>query len=300
MGGTTHAAVTAAAVTPSSTPTRVPRVIAYTLRGYSTMEWPRGDGPRRMPGAASGRQVGKERGLRGAGGGSPAAPRPGGLGGASRRLGGGALALRPHPTLLVGDLIPLLDQQEVDQPRQRVGEELEVLVPVPRRVGQRLHLLGREHERPAVAFAGRQPELLDDARPGDAGWAGHATPSSRRIMRAASTIERSFEIPTQRGVSHSPQSGTSQRRAAGMCLSAKRTRSATSSGVSTRKALTSITPTATSLSVGNSLQSSISLISRFAYSKTNCLTRASSSRGYSGRYRRGVANELLCAFPKHT
>src|SRR3990172_7259900 len=53
MGGTTHAAVTAAAVTPSSTPTRVPRVIAYTLRGYSTMDgllgmaswgWPLGDG----------------------------------------------------------------------------------------------------------------------------------------------------------------------------------------------------------------------------------------------------------------
>src|SRR5436190_4910363 len=233
---------------------------------------------RRRGTAASGGQVGKEGGLRGAGGRSAAASSLGGRG-ASRRLGRKALALGPPPSLLMGDLVALLDEQEVDEAGERIGKEVEVLVPVAWRIGQRLHLLGREHECPPVTLAGGKPQLLDDARPADARWACHATPSSRRIMRAASTIERSLALATQRGVSQSPQSGTSQRRSTETCLSARRTRSATSSGVSTRKALTSITPTATSLSVGNSLQSSSSLISRFAYSKTNWLTRASSRCG---------------------
>src|SRR6202171_4757738 len=131
MGGTTHAAATAAAVKPSNTPIPAPRVLDIHPTGVLYHK----------KNSASGGQVGKERGLRRT---SCRAP-PGlftglrSLAGAGRRLGRRALALRPRPALLVGDLVSLLDQQEVDQARQRVGEELEVPVPVSRRVCQRLH-----------------------------------------------------------------------------------------------------------------------------------------------------------------
>src|SRR6266511_4616105 len=272
--GTAASSAAAATARPASTPPKVPRLIQYTLRGYSTMAALR-------PPDASGAQVGEEgllaRGHRAGAAGAPLAPR-GRLRGWRR-----ALALGAGPALLMRDLVALLDHEEIDEPCRRVGQQLEVFGPVARRVGESLHLVYREGERGPVTPAGRQPQQLEHARTADARRASHALPSSRRSMWAASTIERSLETPTHRGVSQSPQSGTSHKRSGGRCLSAWRARSATSSAVSTRKALTSMTPTATSLSLGNSLQSSISLISRLAYSKTNCCTRASSSSGKSGR-----------------
>src|SRR6266536_676234 len=278
MGGRKPVAATAATATPSKTVIRVPRVMLYTLPGYSTTTfvpraWRGGDH------ATSGRQVGKERALRRWGrralAPSPLPP----LGAFRFRLGRRALSLGASPALLMGYFVSLLDYHEIDEAGERIAEELEVPVPVAGRIGQGPHLLRGQHQRAAVTLPSGQPQLLQDARAADARRAGHATPSSRRMRRAASTREWSLATPTQRGVSQSPQSGTSQRRGAGMCWRARRTRAAISSGVSTWKALTSTTPTAISLSVGNSLQSPISLISRFAYSKTNWLTRASSRRG---------------------
>src|SRR5215471_10007618 len=120
-------------------------------------------------------------------------------------------------------------------------------------MGDLVTLLDDEAERGPIALSRGELELLQDPRAADARGTGHAMPSSRRTMRAASTMERSLATPTQRGVSQSPQSGTSQSRSAGTCWRASLTRSTISAGVSTWKAFTSTTPTATSLSVGNSL-----------------------------------------------
>src|ERR1700730_13506413 len=204
---------------------------------------------------------------------------------AARRLGRRlrALALGPGPALLMGDLVTLLDDEKIGETGHGVGDQVKVLVPVAGRVGERLHLVEGEGEGGPVALLRGQAQEIEDPGAADARRASHARPSSRRSIRAATTIERSLDTPTHRGVSQSPQSGTSQRRSAGTCLRPSRARSATSSGVSTRKALTSMTPTATSASVGNSLHRSSSLISRLAYSKTNCCTRASRRAGKSGR-----------------
>src|SRR5207302_8909939 len=133
---------------------------------------------------------------------------------------------------------------------QGVGDRVQVLVQVAGRVGGRLQAGEGDGEGGPVALPRGQAQETEDSGSADAPRASHARPSSRRSLRAASTIERSLDTPTHQGVSQSPQSGTSQRRSAGTCLRASRARSATSAGVSTRKALTSTTPTATSASVG--------------------------------------------------
>src|SRR5438552_2233202 len=246
---------------------------SYTLQGYATTRGP--------PARARPSEVGEERRLAG----GDRALSAGRALAAARRFGRGlrALALGPGPALLVGDLVPLLDDEQIGEAGHGVGDQVEVLVPVAGRVGERLHLVEGKGEGGAVALLRGQAQEIEDPGPADARRASHARPSSRRSIRAASTIERSLDTPTHRGVSQSPQSGTSQRRSAGTCSRASRARSATSAGVSTRKALTSTTPTATSASVGNSLHSSSSLISRLAYSNTNCCTRASRRAGKSGR-----------------
>src|SRR5437016_6384599 len=246
---------------------------SYTLQGYATTRGP--------PARARPSEVGEERRLAG----GDRALSAGRALAAARRFGRGlrALALGPGPALLVGDLVALLDDEQIGEAGHGVGDQVEVLVPVAGCVGERLHLVEGEGEGGAVALPRGQAQEIEDPGPADARRASHARPSSRRSIRAASTIERSLDTPTHRGVSQSPQSGTSQRRSAGTCLRASRARSATSAGVSTRKALTSTTPTATSASVGNSLHSSSSLISRLAYSNTNCCTRASRRAGKSGR-----------------
>src|SRR6266849_2979639 len=193
------------------------------------------------------------------------------------------LALGTGPAFLMSDLVALLDHEQIGEAGHGMDEQVQVLVPVAGRIREGLHLVESEGEGAPVAFPRGQPQEVKHPGAADPRRASHARPSSRRSIRAASTIERSLDTPTHRGVSQRPQSGTSQRRSAGTCLRASRARSATSSAVSTRKALTSMTPTATSAALGNSLHNSSSLISRFAYSKTNCCTRASSTAGKRGR-----------------
>src|SRR5262245_2515536 len=270
MGGTKLMAATAAAVTAKRIAAWAPRIIPSIPYG----------GTLAPAGRAPSLQVGEERSL-GRGGGRPTTtlrlvlPRGRGL--------LGPLAPGARPAFLMGDFVTLLDDEEIHEAGQRICQELEVVLPVARRIGEGLHLVDGEAQRGPIALSRGELELLQDPRAADARGTGHATPSSRRTMRAASTMERSLATPTQRGVSQSPQSGTSQSRSAGTCWRASLTRSTISAGVSTWKAFTSTTPTATSLSVGNSLHNSSSLISRFAYSKTNWLTCASRSRGYRAR-----------------
>src|SRR5258705_5155325 len=274
MGGKTAMAAPAAPATPSKAATRTPRVIVSIPYG--------GPLPRASARGATvrslGVQVGKERALRGGRRRALATSPLVALGSLGLRLGR-PRPLGARPALLMGDLVSLLDHHEIDEAGEGIAQELEVFVPVARRIGESFHLVGGEHQGTPVPLPRGQPQLLEDARATYARGACHVTPSSRRMRRAASTMERSLATPTQRGVSQSPQSGTSHRRGAGMCRRARRTRAAISSGVSTWKAFTPTTPPATSLSVGNSLHSPISLISRFAYSKTNWLTRASRRRG---------------------
>src|SRR5215510_15855915 len=274
MGGTKLMAVAAAAVTAKRIMAWAPRVIPSIPYGGTLA---------RIRGRPAGSErpslrVGEQRSL-GRGGGRPTTTfrllLPRGF--------SGPLAPGTRPAFLMGDLVTLLDHEEIHEAGQRIRQELEVVLPVARRIGEGLHLIDGETQRGPIAFARGELELLQDPRAADARGTGHATPSSRRTMRAASTMERSLATPTQRGVSQSPQSGTSQSRSAGTCWRASLTRSTISAGVSTWKAFTSTTPTATSLSVGNSLHNSSSLISRFAYSKTNWLTCASRSRGYRAR-----------------
>src|SRR5213593_1372131 len=116
--------------TPSRTATRAPRVIASIPYGGTL---PQGSTPRRASRRASGRQVGKKRALGGGGrralATSPPVP-PGSLG---FRLGR-SLPLGASPALLMGDLVSLLDHHEIDEASERIAQELEVLVPVARRI----------------------------------------------------------------------------------------------------------------------------------------------------------------------
>src|SRR5262249_27198363 len=133
----------------------------------------------------------------------------------------GPFTLGSRPTLLVRDLVTLLDHEQIYEARQRMCQKLEIALPVAGRLGQRLHLVRGQRQRRSIALPRGQLELLEDPRAADARGTRHATPSSRRTMRAASTMERNLATPTQRGVSQSPQSGTSQSRSAGICFRAR-------------------------------------------------------------------------------
>src|SRR6266545_808779 len=157
----------------------------------------------------SGREVGKERRL-GRGGacrrGRRARPtRAGSVAALGSRLP--ALALGPDPAFLAGDFLPLLDHREVHEPGQRMGQELQVLHPVARRVGPRLHLLGRQREGDTITLPGGQLELTDDGGPARPGGPRHEAPSSQRDVRVAWTIDLSLATHTHRAVSDGSQDG---------------------------------------------------------------------------------------------
>src|SRR5205085_7424788 len=74
----------------------------------------------------------EERRLTFRGGGGPPPPRR------RRALGGSDRRRRPRqlPSLLMRDPLTLLDHKQVDEPRQGIAEEPEILLPVARRQGQ--------------------------------------------------------------------------------------------------------------------------------------------------------------------
>src|SRR5262249_47723381 len=92
----------------------------------------------------------------------------------------GRRALRLHPSLLTGDLLALLDDGEVDEARERMGEQQEIFFPVARRVRERFHLLGGQREGDAIALAGRQLQLADDRGPTQSGTSAHRGEGARR------------------------------------------------------------------------------------------------------------------------
>jgi hypothetical protein len=59
----------------------------------------------------------------------------------------------------VGDLLALLDNQEVDEAGEGIAEEAEVLLPVPRRVCECPHAVERQRERRSVAFPSSEAEV---------------------------------------------------------------------------------------------------------------------------------------------
>src|SRR5437870_6020330 len=144
-----------------------------TLQGYATT---RGPPPRGRPS-----EVGEERRLAG----GDRAPSAGRALAAARRFGRGlrALALGPGPALLVGDLVALLDDEQIGEAGHGVGDQVEVLVPVAGCVGERLHLLEGEGEGGAVALHRGQAQEIEDPGPADARRASHARPKSeeRRV-----------------------------------------------------------------------------------------------------------------------
>src|SRR3990170_3338483 len=87
------------------------------------------------------------------------------------------LALGPDPPLLTRDLLPLLEHEEIHQPRQRMAQEVEVSFPVAGRVGQRPHLVQSERQSGAVALPSRHLELLQHLSP--------AHPRRRRFLHRA-------------------------------------------------------------------------------------------------------------------
>src|SRR5215475_6731466 len=155
-----------------SRPSALPRVSSSIMGTplYPTgVLYHRGQAP---GGLGSGGEVGEQRPL--LGGGRTAPP-------VGRRLGplalglvrGGALAARLHPTLLTGDLVALLDQEEVDQAGERIPQQLQVLFPIARRVGEGLHLVGGESQRGAIALTGGEPKLVEDLGAADARGSRH-------------------------------------------------------------------------------------------------------------------------------
>src|SRR5207245_1216812 len=101
------------------------------------------------------------------------AARPRGRARLDRTLGLARLALGLYPALLVRDLVALLDHGQVHEAGHRVGEQVEVLLPVAWGVRPGLHLVDREGEGRAIALRGGRPELADDDGPADARRAGH-------------------------------------------------------------------------------------------------------------------------------
>src|SRR5207247_6227117 len=126
-----------------------------TLQGYATT---RGPPPRGRPS-----EVGEERRLAG----GDRAPSAGRALAAARRFGRGlrALALGPGPALLVGDLVALLDDEQIGEAGHGVGDQVEVLVPVAGLVGERLYLVEGKCGGVAVALPFGQPPELRDPRP---------------------------------------------------------------------------------------------------------------------------------------
>src|SRR5262244_238475 len=66
------------------------------------------------------------------------------------------------------DALALLDQQHVDEARERIAQQREVSLPVFRRVRQRAHLVERERERRAIALLRGQPKVAQDFLAADA------------------------------------------------------------------------------------------------------------------------------------
>jgi len=78
-----------------------------------------------------------------------------------------------HPPLLVRDLVALLDHGQVDEAGEGMRQQLQVLLPVPGRVGPRLHLIHREGQGRAVALLGGEPKLSEDDATADARGSSH-------------------------------------------------------------------------------------------------------------------------------
>ena len=70
-------------------------------------------------------------------------------------------------------LSPCLMTVRSTEARHRVGQQLEVLLPVARRVRPGLHLVDRESQGRAIPLGRGRPELGDDGGPADARRAGH-------------------------------------------------------------------------------------------------------------------------------
>src|SRR4029077_15490896 len=91
------------------------------------------------------------------------------------------------PPLLVGDAVALLDDQEVDEARERIGQERQVFFPVAWRMGEGPHLVERQGQRRPVAALGGELEITAQPRLADSRRtrAGHQQLTAPR-RRAAS------------------------------------------------------------------------------------------------------------------
>src|SRR5204862_86001 len=78
------------------------------------------------------------------------------------RARGGRRRPRQLPALLMRDALALLDREHVDEPRERMAQQPEVLLPVLRRMRQRVHLVQRERERRAITLLRGEPQLVEN------------------------------------------------------------------------------------------------------------------------------------------
>src|SRR3990172_4330050 len=110
-------------------------------------------------------------------------------------------ALGPDPPLLARDLLPLLDHEEIHQPRQRMAQEVEVLLPVAGRVGQRPHLVQCERQGGTVALPSSHLELLQHlsrAHPRRRHALGHLEPLHAKCERRRATAAGTRPVPAGR------------------------------------------------------------------------------------------------------